>query len=175
MKNQIKSFIFILLFSVAIAFVITHFLIVNVIVPTGSMIPVVNENDRLFANRLSYVFSEPERGDIIVFDSRFEDKLLLKRIIGLPGESLKIENGLIYINGEPIEDFSEIEMKWNYTPEWDVIPEGMYFVLGDNRNNSLDSPEWELYHPDIENAAFVDEKVILGKVLFKYFPKFKLF
>lgn len=174
MKDNIKSFLKILITSAIIAFIITHFLIVNVIVPTGSMIPVVEANDRLIANRLSYVFSGPERGDIIVFESRFEDKLLLKRIIGLPGDSVEIKDGDLIINGQVIEDFTPVEMKFNYKPDWDVVPEDMYFVLGDNRNNSLDAPEWEINYPDVENAVFVDKDAILGKALFKYFPKLKL-
>lgn len=174
MKDNIKSFLKVLITSVLIAFIITHFIIVNVIVPTGSMIPVVEANDRLIANRLSYLLSEPDRGDIIVFESRFEDKLLLKRIIGLPGDSVAIKDGDLLINGQIIEDYTPIEMKFEYEPEWDVVPEDMYFVLGDNRNNSLDAPEWEINYPDIENAVFVEKKSILGKALFKYFPKLKL-
>lgn len=81
-----------------------------------------------------------KRGDIVSFKSPVEDEIYVKRIIGLPGETISIEEGFIYIDGVMIEDFTSV--KATYTMSKTVIEDGEYFVLGDNRNNSLDSSEY---------------------------------
>ena len=124
--------------------------------------------DRVFGNRLAYVFSEPERFDIIIFKyPDDESQLFIKRIIGLPGETVEIRGGNIYIDGseEPLDDVDTKEtMEGSFGPY--TVPEGCYFVMGDNRNNSRDSRYWE--------HTFVSEDEIVGKAVFRYWPVNKM-
>ena len=123
---------------------------------------------RVYDNRLAYVFSEPERFDIIIFKyPDDESQLFIKRIIGLPGETVEIRGGNIYIDGSegPLDDVDTKEtMEGSFGPY--TVPEGCYFVMGDNRNNSRDSRYWE--------HTFVSEDEILGKAVFRYWPVNKM-
>ena len=162
--KETVSWIETIVFAVVFAFLITTFLIVNAKVPSASMETTVMTGDRLIANRLSYKLSKPERYDIVVF--KFPDdesKLYIKRIIGLPGDTVNIRNGHVYINDstEPLrEDFLHEPMRTEDATF--VVPEGHYFMMGDNRNHSSDSRFWE--------NKFVAEDKILGKAAFRYFP-----
>jgi len=155
------------IFAVAFALAVNNFVIVNAQVPTGSMKNTIMEGDRIFAFRLSYLVSKPELYDIVVF--RFPDnesKLYVKRVIGLPGDTVEIIDGKVYINGSNVplrDDFVLAAAKENYGPY--QVPEGHYFMLGDNRDDSQDSRFWA--------TKFVAKEKILGKVLFRYLPKFK--
>jgi signal peptidase I len=158
-------------FAVVFALLITQFIIVNAKVPTGSMQDIIMPGDRIVAFRLSYLRSEPKRNDIVVF--HFPDdrtQLYVKRVIGLPGETVTIRAGKVYINDaqEPLDDsFVPIippPREEDFGPE--VIPEDSYFMLGDNRNNSADSRVWI--------NKYVVSQDILGKVLFRYYPNIKL-
>ena len=123
--------------------------------------------DRIFGNRLAYVLGEPERFDIVIFKyPDDESQLFIKRIIGLPGETVEIIDGKVYIDGSdtPLDDSFTLETPTgNYGPY--TVPEGCYFMLGDNRNNSKDSRFWQ--------NTFVEEDKILGKAVVKYFPGIK--
>ena len=171
--REIISWVETIVFAIIFAFLITTFIIVNAKVPSASMENTVMTGDRLIANRLSYKFGgEPQRYDIVVFKyPDDESKLFIKRIIGLPGETIDIRGGLVYIDGsdEPLRtdfqhedmimpvDGSGNEIELHYT-----VPEGHYFMMGDNRNHSLDSRAWE--------NKFVAEDKILGKAVFRYSP-----
>ncbi|MCD7777082.1 MAG: signal peptidase I [Clostridiales bacterium] len=151
------------------AYLITTFIIVNAQVPSGSMKNTINEGDRLIANRLSYLFSDPERFDIVVF--KFpdnEDLYYIKRIIGLPGETVEIKDGKVYIDGseEPLDDSFILEEMYDEPDQIYEVPEDCYFMLGDNRNNSADSRRWV--------NKYVKREKILGKAIFKYYPGFEL-
>ena len=156
-------------FAVVFALIVNTFIIVNASVPTGSMLDTIQINDRLVALRLSYLFSDPERYDIVVFRAPDEPrKLYVKRVIGLPGETVTIKAGKVYIddNQEPLEDFfvRSKPHEEDFGPV--TVPDDSYFMLGDNRDNSADSRVWK--------NKFVVSKDILGKVLFRYFPNFKI-
>ena len=120
--------------------------------------------DRIFGNRLAYLFDDPERFDIVIFKyPDDESQRFIKRVIGLPGETVEIREGKVYINGSdtPLDD--------SFTPETPVgnfgpytVPEGCYFMLGDNRNNSRDSRMWD--------NPYVKKEKILGKAVLRYFP-----
>lgn len=154
--------------ALVIALLATHTLVVNSIVPTGSMESTVMPGDRVFGNRLAYVFSEPARGDIIIFDfPDDESKLYIKRIIGMPGETVNIVDGAVYINGAqtPLEEpYLNEPPLGSYGPY--EVPEDSYFVMGDNRNNSLDSRFWENH--------FVTREEIRAKAGLRYFPGVKI-
>ncbi len=158
-----------IIFAVILAWFITTFIIVNAKIPTSSMENTVMKDDRLIAFRLSYLFKDPERFDIVVFKFPDNEKqYFIKRIIGLPGEKVEIRDGKVYINDsdEPLDDSFIAEPM---IPEEDIVynvPEDSYFMLGDNRNNSADSRRW--------NNKFVKRNKILGKAIFKYFPGIEL-
>jgi len=153
--------------AVMIAFFITNFIIVNAKVQSASMENTIMTNNRVIAYRLAYLYGKPERFDVVVFPFPDDEKVLyVKRIIGLSGETVEIRGGNVFINGDQIQDSEFIKElpTGNFGPY--VVPEGYYFMLGDNRNDSLDSRYW--------NNNFVDEDKILGKAIFKYYPQFKI-
>jgi signal peptidase I len=165
-----KSFLrefwsFLKLFAVAFvaAFLITRFVIVNADVPTGSMTNTIMEHDRLIGLRLSYLFSEPQRGDIIIFKyPDDETQNFVKRIIGIPGDVVVINDGQVMVNGEVLDEPYIKEPMETYETLCYVVPEDSYFVMGDNRNNSKDSRYWT-------TTNYVKKDQIIAKVLFKYF------
>ena len=168
-KSQLIDFIKTIIIAILISFLITRIIIINAVIPSGSMENTVMTNDRIIAFRISYLFSKPERQDIVILDSpnKNEDKLYLKRIIGLPGETINIIDGKVYINNEELpldEPYLKEDMLGSFGPY--VIPDGYYFVMGDNRNNSIDSRDWE--------NPFVEEDKILGKAVLRYYPKIDL-
>ncbi|MCQ4725949.1 signal peptidase I [Anaerotignum faecicola] len=167
-RKEIFSWIKTILLALVLAYCINTFVIVNATVPTGSMENTIMPKDRIIALRLAYDFGKPQRGDIAVFKYPDNESLLyVKRVIGLPGETVEIKDGLVYINGadEPLADEYVKETPYGDFGPYEV-PEGHYFMLGDNRNESLDSRFWI--------NKFVEEDKILGKVYLKYFPGFKL-
>ena len=165
-----------IIITLLMAFAINNFVIVNAVVPTGSMEDTIQVNNRIVAFRLSYLFRAPRRYDIVVFRGPEGDPTLyVKRILGLPGERLLIVDGHVYINGSAIPqryDFVKGEIYGNHgvlNAEAGVlepfeIPEGHFFVLGDFRSNSVDSRQWQ--------ETFVPRGRILGRVAFRYFPGF---
>ena len=164
-KKELIDIIKTIIIAIIVAFVITHFIIVNAVVPTGSMKNTIMPNDRLIAFRLSYLFSDPERYDIVVFKAPDDESTLyVKRIIGLPGEKVNIIDGKVFIDDQEVplsDDYIMEDMLGSFGPY--TVPENSYFMLGDNRNDSQDSRYWE--------NTFLPKENILGKVLFKYYPK----
>lgn len=169
---EIASWVLMLVLAVLAAKGINKFLICNAVVPTGSMETTIMPGDRIFGNRLSYLFSDPKRGDIVVFQSPLnEQKLLVKRIIGIPGDTVVISKGQVYLNGseEPLEEPYLKDEEWvvendGYTFE---VPEGTYLMLGDNRNNSEDARYWEKQY---RISPYVDRKAIRAKANLVYWP-----
>lgn len=157
-----------IIFVVAVVLIINNVLLINARVPSESMEKTIMTGDRFFGNRLAYLFSDPERFDIVVFKyPDDESQLFVKRVIGLPGETVEIKEGKVYING------SETPLDDSFTPETPigdygpyVVPEDSYFMLGDNRNHSGDSRFWK--------QPYVEKEKIVGKAILRYFPGIKI-
>ena len=142
--KELWEYIKMIIFVVAVVLVVNNFLLINARVPSESMENTIMTGDRFFGNRLAYLFDDPERFDIVVFKyPDDESQLFVKRVIGLPGETVEIKDGKVYINGSqtPLDDsFTPETPTGDYGPY--VVPEGSYFMLGDNRNHSGDSRFW---------------------------------
>lgn len=165
--KEVISWIITIALAIVVSLIIKNYVIINANIPSGSMENTIMTGDRLFGNRLAYSEKrKPKRGDIIIFKyPDDETQYYVKRVIGLPGEDIVIEDGKIYIDGaaEPLEE-PYLKEQWTIGtgPYYFEVPEGSYLVLGDNRNNSLDARYWE-------NTYVTDEK-ILGKAVFRYYP-----
>ena len=157
-----------IIFVVVVVLIVNNFLLINARVPSESMEKTIMTGDRFFGNRLAYLFDDPERFDIVVFKyPDDESQLFVKRVIGLPGETVEIKDGKVYINGSetPLDDsFTPETPTGDYGPY--VVPDGSYFMLGDNRNHSGDSRFWK--------QPYVEKEKIVGKAIFRYFPGVKI-
>lgn len=170
LKGKIKEFIeWILIIALAVvaAMLINRYVIIKAEVPTGSMEHTIEVGDCILGLQLAYTFTSPERGDVVIFPYPDNpETTYVKRVIGLPGETVEIKNGSVYINGEAIaEPYLKEEMRGEYGPY--VVPEDCYFMLGDNRNSSQDSRKWA--------NTYLKEEDIMAKVLFRYSPSFQWF
>lgn len=158
-ESFFKSWIVPIVAAIAIAFLINKFIFFNVWVPTPSMVPTLNVNDRFIVTRV-YNLENLKEGDIIVFHSQELNQRLVKRLIGLPGDKIEIKDGVVFRNGEKLnEDYVKNKDTYNGTYE---VPKGQYLFLGDNRPNSADSRLW--------NNPYVDASDIEGKVQFRVYP-----
>ncbi len=125
----------------------------------SSMIPTLQNGEFVLVNRMAYRLGQPQRGDIIVFRSINENGLdLIKRIIGLPGDRVQVQQGQVRVNGQALSE-PYIAAPPRYSGEWEV-PEGFLFVLGDNRNDSSDSHQWGL----------LPSENVIGKAILIYWP-----
>ena len=185
--KELLSWVEIIVVAVLISLFLTKVVLVNALVPSSSMETLISPGDRLFGNRLTYKFKDPERFDVVIFKYPVdEEENYIKRVIGLPGETVTIENAKVYIND------SETPLEENYLPEeWVIendgfvfeVPEDCYLMLGDNRNVSEDARYWaeEAYEQgladsveDGESYTYVSRDKILGKAMFTYWPRFQL-
>ena len=185
-KRTIIEWIEAVVIAVLIAGFLSHFILISAIVPTGSMENTIMAGDRLIGFRFSYWFGGPERGDIIIFDSTLYEDKLIKRVIGLPGETVEIRDAHVHINGSDVPlDEPYLKEAWLHNNDGYrfEVPDGCYLVLGDNRNNSLDARFWTsdafmLGKADNEEEAqsftFVKKEDIIGKAIFKYYRSFDL-
>ena len=147
MKKEILSWVFYIAFVLVLTWVIITFVGQRTRVDGRSMMNTLHDGDNLIVEKLSYRFSDPKRFDIIVFPPTGKKEYYIKRIIGLPGETVQIdENGNIYINGELLEENYGAETIQNPGRAAKPITLGddEYFVMGDNRNNSKDSRSEEV-------------------------------
>lgn len=159
--------------SVALAFGIRHFVAEARYIPSGSMEPTLQINDRLVIEKISYYLNPPQRGDIVVFwppDSLFSPgerrDAFIKRIIGLPGDEIRVADGKVFLNGTAQdEDYIKAPPDYSWGPE--VVPAESYLVLGDNRNSSYDSHAWG-YVP------YVPRENIIGKAVVRFWPPDRL-
>lgn len=172
-KNELWEWTKALLIAFAIAAFIRYFLFTPIVVDGDSMMPTLENGDRMIVNKFSYKIGEPERFDIVVFHAP-EQKDYIKRVIGVPGDFVEYKDDQLYINGEAINEpyldaykaqISEGNLTGDFSlndidPSLDVIPEGYVFVMGDNRRFSKDS----------RHIGIVDQKEIIGNTSIIFWP-----
>ncbi len=156
--------------SLFLAFGVRTFAAGAYFIPSGSMEPTLQINDRLMVDKLSYRFKTPQRGDIVVFTPpkaaliacgmpQSSNDVWIKRVIGLPGEKVEVKEETVYINNRPLQEnyvASQPQYQWGVV----TVPQNAYLVLGDNRNNSCDGHEW----------GFLPRNQIIGRAFVGYWP-----
>ena len=152
--------------AVAVGLLIIQF-IKPTIVKEHSMEATLHENDYIFLSKQAYLFNEPESGDIIVFHSDLKtaegkEKLLVKRIIGLPGDTISVEDGKVYRNGVALEEEYTLEGYTAGYMEEITVPENSLFVMGDNRQNSIDSRD--------PSVGCISQDQVIGKAFLRLYP-----
>jgi len=157
-----------LAFSVLIAIILIVFIYQPVKVEGTSMMPTLTDQERIFINKFTYHFGlgEIQRGDMVVFWFPLDpQKSYIKRVIGIPGDVVRIDAGQLYVNDKAlVEDYVPDEYRDRVTYEEHRVPPGQYFVLGDHRSSSSDSRTW----------GFVNREAIYGKAVFVYWPLDKM-
>ena len=166
LKKELLSSIRAIVIAIVLGIIINSTLIVSAQVISASMENTIMTNSRVAGLRISYIFNEPNRFDIILFNPPDEDSDIpyVKRIIGLPNEKVDIIDGKVFINDStiPLDDsFIKGIARGNFNSFY--IPDNCFFVMGDNRNGSVDSRHW--------NNSFVSRDNIIAKLYIEYFPK----
>ena len=163
MRN-IVEWVVIIAGALIVAVVVKTFLIQAFYIPSGSMLPTLQEQDRVLVNKLSYDLHPVHRGDIIVFEgpeqAEGQVKDLIKRVIGLPGDTVESREGVMYVNGKPIKEPYLGPGITTGPLEPITVPPQHYWVMGDNRGNSKDS---RFFGP-------IDKKLIIGRAFVRVWP-----
>ncbi len=160
-KSSLREMVEVIVTALVLAFLIKTFVVGNFWIPSESMVPTIEVNDKVIVTNFSYWFEGPKRGDVIVFRYPLDTKKdYIKRCIGLPGETVEFRDSKLYVNGQLVEEpyLSEGLVFEDYGPI--EVPEGQYFMCGDNRNHSSDSRVW----------GFVEKRLIIGKAQVIYWP-----
>jgi signal peptidase I len=153
--------------ALGLAILIRAFVAEPRFIPSDSMLPTLQIGDRVVVEKVLYYLKPPTIGDIVVFappeklqEQGFtEDQAFIKRIIGLPGQTVAVKKGLVYVNDKPlVEKYIAEPPKYQWGPY--RVPENQYFVMGDNRNNSNDSSRW----------GFLPQKNIIGRAVVRFWP-----
>jgi signal peptidase I len=151
--------------SLVLAFGIRTFVAEARYIPSGSMLPTLEINDRLVIDKISYGFKDPHRGDIVVFrppaaaGEQASHEAFIKRVIGLPSEIVEVKSGRVYVNGIALsENYLAATPDYEWGPE--IVPQDAYLVLGDNRNDSYDGHYW----------GFVPRDRIIGRATVRFWP-----
>lgn len=169
-KSVVREYIEAFVIAIVLALVIRMFVVEAFKIPSGSMIPTLLVGDHLLVNKFMYKFTEPERGDVIVF--KYPDdpsRNFIKRIIGVGGDTIEVRDKAVYLNGESqeepyIQHISPETLPARYSPRDNfgpiTVPPNSYFMMGDNRDSSLDSRFWK--------NRFVNRRAIVGKAFIIY-------
>lgn len=164
-ENPLVEIVKTLVSAGILAFGIRTFVAEARYIPSSSMEPTLEINDRLIIEKVSYRLHSPKRGDVVVFSPTetlkaqdFKDAFI-KRVIGLPGDTVEVKQGKVFVNGKALtEDYIEAPPDYQFTPV--KVPEDQYWVLGDNRNNSYDSHYW----------GFVPRQNLIGRAMVRFWP-----
>lgn len=165
--QRIRENLQILVIALALALFIRAFIAEPRYIPSDSMLPTLEVSDRLVVEKISYYFRLPQRGEIVVFEPPQQlqiqgyqkDQAFIKRVIGTPGQTVQIQNGIVYLNGNPLKEDYIAEPPAYQMPAVRV-PEDQLFVMGDNRNNSNDSHVW----------GFLPKQNVIGHACFRFWP-----
>ncbi len=166
-KENIRT----VLIAIVLAFFLRTFVIEPRYIPSESMVPSLQVEDRIIVEKISNFTRSPQRGEILVFyppeSPQIEDntKAYIKRIIGLPGDLISIHDGQVFVNGQPLTEPYILEPINYFLPNNPVnsairVPDHTYWMMGDNRNNSNDSHIW----------GFLPQENIIGRAIFRFFP-----
>ena len=167
LKHKIKENSITVGIALILAFLIRVFIAEPRYIPSDSMLPTLLRGDRLVVEKVTYNFHTPTRGEIVVFQPPAQLQILgydqnqafIKRAIATSGETVAVQNGIVYVNDRPLEeDYITAPPAYNLQPA--TVPKESIFVMGDNRNNSNDSHVW----------GFLPTKNIIGRAIFRFFP-----
>jgi len=159
--KEIFSWILTLAIAIILALLIRTYICEPVMVKQTSMYPTLNDSDKVLASKISYIIGEPEFQDIAVVKID-ENNDYVKRVIGMPGDTIEIKNSKVYINGQQIEEpYISDDLLYEDFP-LTTIPDGKYFVIGDNRPNSEDSRS--------NNIGFISRDQFKAKIVFRILP-----
>jgi signal peptidase I len=154
MRNFVKELIITLVLAIVI-FLLLRLVVGSFAVISVSMEPGLHEGERILVNKMAYHFGEPQRGEIVVFQSPEDDMPLIKRVIGLPGDIIEIKDSAVQVNGVRLSE-PYLKEPPNYSFNSFQVPADHYFVLGDNRNNSRDSHNgWTVPQENIVGRAWI--------------------
>lgn len=164
-KREIRSWIISLSVAIIIALGLRLFVFEFIIVSGSSMEPTLRSGEYMFAEKVTYYFNAPSRGDIIICTYP-NDLTCVKRVIGLPGDVLEIKDGTLYINGAPSSDYFKGNINILPDPNPVTVPSGCVYVMGDNRNDSEDSRD--------KSVGPIPYSRILGRAVFVIWPLDKI-
>jgi len=167
-KTVVREYVESILIAVVLATAIRVFIVQPFKIPTGSMRPTLMEGDRILVNKFIYRFTDPQRGDVVVFRfPHIPKKDYIKRCVALPGDTVEIAQGRLRVNGQVLSSLEIFEKLYYYnrgdygqegSPQ--IVPEGQYFMLGDNSGSSQDSRYW----------GFVPRRNVIGKAKAVFWP-----
>jgi signal peptidase I len=171
--RTVAEYVVLAVLAIGVALLIQAFLVKPYRIPSESMQDTLLIGDRVLVDRVTWRFAEPQRGDIVVFHPPFEGPVLIKRIVGMPGDELSVAEGVLYVNGLPQDEPYVLEgaggrvpteafgndLPWGLDSPF-VVPDGHYFMMGDNRTNSGDSREF----------GPVARQQLVGNAFARYWP-----
>ncbi|NES82001.1 MAG: signal peptidase I [Moorea sp. SIO2B7] len=166
-RKEVWENIQVIVIALLLAFLIRMFVAEPRYIPSDSMVPTLEQGDRLVIEKVSYNFHPPVRGDIVVFEPPVQlqmqgygkDQAFIKRVIGTEGQKVAVLNGTVYLDNQPLpENYIAEPPKYQLEPV--QIPPNHLFVMGDNRNNSNDSHIW----------GFLPEKNVIGRAFLRFWP-----
>lgn len=162
---SLKDVFQVVFFALILTFILRSYVVEARQIPSGSMEPTLQIGDRLLVDKIVFKFSDIKRGDLVIFAPPPEAQVsgntndLIKRVIGLPGDTIEIKDGDVLINDLPLEEpYIAQQPSYDFGPS--TIPEGAFFVMGDNRNNSFDSHSW----------GYLPTENIIGEAFFRFWP-----
>lgn len=174
-KSKSREYVETFAVALALAFFVRATIAEARYIPSESMRPTLEVGDRLIVEKVTYHFTQPHRGDIVVFNpperAGGNGNAFIKRVVGLPGDKIRIQDGKVLINGAALTEPYIAEAPMYMEPDWEglgmgegTVPKGMVFVMGDNRNNSQDSHVW----------GALPIKNIIGQTVFRFWPPTRL-